>query len=187
MAESIRARVPCVLLFLQLAAMPAAASRPDAPPPSAVTTGTVDLYALAGGSLHGPGIGLKARFRNGFEAGFRHSRWQAGHAEEAGIYFLPARFLARARRPYFGTEIFRSNGDAYGMMDFSGARAASRTARAPERKPALLLVAGQEHRVGSRWAVSYEAAGGARMTRAYAGPLPPLLVQGRAQMLFRVF
>lgn len=180
MPDTIRARVPCAFLLLQLAALPAAASRPVPPPPSAVATGKVDLFALAGASLHGPGLGCKARFRNGFEAGFRHSRWAGGHAEEAGIYFLPAAFLARARHPYFGTEIFRADRNAYGLMDRS-------SLAAPSRKPALLLVAGQEHRLGSRWALSYELAGGARMTRAYAGPVPPLLAQGRAQMLYRLF
>lgn len=183
MADSIRARAPCVLLHLLLLALPAAASRPVAPPPSAIAGGTVDLFALAGGSLHGPGLGFKARFRNGFEVGFRHSRWQTGHAEEAGIYFFPAPFLARVRRPYFGTEVFRSDRNAYGLMDMSSPG----SLKAPERKPALLLVAGQEHRLGSRWAVSYEVAGGARMTRTYAGPVPPLLVQARAQMLCRLF
>ena len=186
MPESFRARAPCALFLFFLSVSPAAASRPAAPPPSAVATGSVDLFAFAGGSLHGPGLGLKARFRNGFEAGFRHSRWQEGHAEEAGIYFLPASNLGRARRPYFGTEIFRADHNAYGLMDLSG-HATQQTARGPARKPALLVVAGQEHRLGDRWAVSYEVAGGARMTRAYAGPLPPMVAQGRAQLLYRVF
>lgn len=186
MAVSVRIRAPYSLWLIAAAFLPASASRPMPPPPSAVASGSVDLLLLAGGSPHGPALGFKTRFRNGFEVGFRHSRWQGGHAEEAGIYFLPTSVLAQARRPYFGTELFRADRNAYGLMDRSSLEA-RRTASGPERKPALLLVAGQEHRLGSRWAVSYEVAGGARMTRAYAGPLPPLVVQARAQLLCRVF
>lgn len=155
-------------------------AKPSVPLPSAVATGSVDVLLQAGGSLYGPYLGLKARFPNGFELGFRHSQWQEGQSQDLGFYFLPASRLASGRRPYFGTEFFRANRAAYA---FRGVPALSNL----PAHPAILLVAGQEHRLASRLALSYEAAAGARLTRRYSGLLPPLTAQVRAQMLCRVF
>lgn len=169
-----------VLASASLSADEAFAVKGPIQPLSAVASGSVDLLLIAGGGLYGPTLGLKARFRNGFELGFRHSQWADGQAQDAGLYFMPASSLESRRRPYFGTEFFRSDRVAHA---FDGVEAL--TAKAD--RPAILLVAGQEHRMGSRMALAYEAAGGARLTRQYTGPLPPLAFQLRAQMLCRLF
>ena len=143
------------------------------PAPSAVASGTVDLFFLAGGSLYGPSLGLKTRFSNGFEVGFRHAQWEDGYAQDAGLYFMVSPDLSRDRRLYMGTEYFRSNATTYAL----GGKA---------DKPAMLFVLGQEHRLGGRLALSYEGAGGLRLTRNYVGLLPPMVMQGRVQFLCRL-
>lgn len=162
-----------------LIAPTAHASRPPIEPPSA-TTGSVDLLLVGGGGMYGPSMGLAARFRNGFGISFRHSQWQGGQAQEAGLSFIPSAFLGTARRPYFGTEILRADASASG---FGGLP----TLESKRDRPALLLVAGQEHRMGGRMALAYEAAGGMRLTRAFTGPLPPLAFQARVEMRYRLF
>lgn len=141
--------------------------------PSSVATGEVDVFLLAGGSLHGPSLGLKTRFKNGFELGFHHAQWQGGYAQDAGIYFMAPSDPVPGRRLFMGTEFFRSNGDRFAL----GGMAA---------KPALLFVLGREHRLGGRLALSYEGSGGFRLTRSYTGALPPMVMQGRVQFLCRV-
>lgn len=141
--------------------------------PSAVATGEVDVFILAGGSLHGPSLGLKTRFKNGFELGFRHAQWEGGYAQDAGLYFMTVSEPSSGNRLFMGTEFFRSNGDIFAL----GGMAA---------KPALLFVLGREHRLGGRVAFSYEGAGGFRLTRSYSGALPPMVMQGRVQFLCRL-
>jgi hypothetical protein len=175
---SIRILLPYLLLVGASAPSHGAKILPQ--PPSAVESGTVDFRLLAGGGLYGPSLGIQARFRNGFELAYRHARWLAGHADEAGIYFTPVPDLASGLRTYFGTELLRADHPAYAL-------GAIPTLSSPDSRPALLLVAGQEHRLGGRMALAYEAAGGARLTRRYAGPLPPLAFQGRVEMRCRLF
>lgn len=167
-------RIPLpVSLALALALSLAHGARLPIAGPSAVATGEVDVFLLAGGSLYGPSLGLKTRFKNGFELGLRHAQWEGGYAQDAGIYFMAPSDPASDRRIFMGTEFFRSNGETFAL----GGMAA---------KPALIFVLGREHRLGGRMAFSYEGAGGCRLTRSYAGPLPPMVLQGRVQFLCRL-
>jgi hypothetical protein len=158
----------CLCMFCPAPAPGQTWHPPGARPPEPAVT----VSALAGASLSGPTLGVKARFANGLEAGLRHAQLGRAFAEDLGLYFVFPPDEEWMGRPYVGTEFFRSNRD-------------DRFRRTEAY--ALLLTVGREHRVANRLALSYDLAGGALLRMRAGDLLPPLTAKARAQVLCRIF